>query len=228
MDRMQLHPLNRHVNPEWVNIMKNAVLGNVINRRYMRLTVGIDVREVHDYIFWSEPGPRPVFKCYILDGQHRWQAMMELQASHPHLQYDVMLDVEIVENDEKFDGLLQILNTCNNFSLQDQQVTSISFTFSKALNCFLPEKNRTARIVMRLKKRFQERLTDKTVVSRLIKMTQKDFEDRLSAIAKPYKKKWSEKKKTNPIILSHVMGQIISYRNLYMFCDESYEWVNDI
>ena len=229
--KLQLHELNRNIDPVWVQSMKNEILKNVISNEAMTLTVVIDVREVQRYINREEGevGDDSDFKAFIVDGQHRWMAMKELLAEMPALTFPIYLMVYIVENDTELTLRLHILNKRKDFTPNDTYVVELKRRFIAVMERAAGVEHRRRICIRNAVKGFEKWLLKQTNLENThSKMTEEYMENAFHQLADEYKSVWEKKKMATPKFDTRMLGKVIIASKLYQLADESHAWMNKL
>jgi hypothetical protein len=220
----QKHAINRNVDPEWVKMMKMEIVKMAHIGECMTLTLAIDERDVklamEDPEIDVEQGG---FKAIILDGQHRWEAMMELHKDMPEMIYKVWLVVYLVRNDEEIDTRLMALNKRRNFSQDDTDKVQTTARFFQAFDEVIKPENSRRRCVQKVRK--SEFINEPSFIKKHKDKSVQEFKDALHVVAQLHKTQWDVEKARNPKLKTNVIGVVIDTTNLYQMIDDSCRWL---
>lgn len=230
LDRLDFHPINRNVDPAWVQKMKEEVKNNLFVHEAMNLTVLIDIRDIHRFVN-QDPDDDTVEQShlvgYVMDGQHRFQAMRELRRELPHLEdYPILLTVYLVESDEEIRYRLDLVNKRKNFSQADTNDTEVRLRFIQAINIVLGDHPNNARCVTNMMKPFKEYLRNTVLIEKYRNTSMEDMVAVLRRLSEEHKPKWEEYCAKNPKTKTNALGKTVRQTGFYLLSDDSHAWLS--
>lgn len=228
LSKLRIHPINRPINPAWVTVMKDEIKKNASMQELMTLHVAVDVYDVQRYL-QCDPDEEPEpFCAWILDGQHRLQAMKELAGECPILQYNVMLIVYITQNDQHFRYRLETLNKRREFNAADVGGVDARTRFMYALGRVVGE-HMGRQCVARFRTKVTEGLRDDAVIKRLGEMTEEQMLTRLKAIGESYRlQRWDAHVAENAKNRTNAFGKTVAATGLYQMLDQGIGWMKEM
>lgn len=216
------HPINRNINKKWVENIKKSVLNTMVANERMIINIAFDSRDAESEFYNDTDDTSPGVKAVILDGQHRWQAMMELNEYHPDKEYKVLLMIYIVNNDKDVMRRIDDINTRLEYSQDDMDGSHVKTTFYSALEDIVTSDNMKCRCIQNVCK--YHIINDTTFIKKHKNKTKEDFKKALFEVSEKYKTIWIDKKKSSII----KTGKIIEKYKLYQLTDENCDWINKL
>jgi hypothetical protein len=217
------HPINRNINEEWVQNIKNSVLNTIMAKESMVINVAFDSRDAKRE-FYGDPDDTSLgVKAIILDGQHRWQAMMEINEYHPDKVYTVILMVYIVHNDKDIMKRISDINKRLPYSQEDMDRSHVKTTFYSAFEEIVTSDNMKRRCIQNVCK--SSIINDLSFVKKHKNKTKDDFITALNEVSKKYEKIWMGEREKNTRITT---GRIIEQYKLYQLTDETCNWMKNL
>jgi len=228
LSKLRIHPINRPINPAWVVVMKDEIKKNASMKELMTLHVAVDLYDVQRHVECDPDEEPEPFCAWILDGQHRLQAMKELAGECPILQYNVMLIVYITQNDQHFRYRLETLNKRREFNAADVGGVDARTRFMYALGRVIGD-NMGRQCIARFRSKVTEGLREDEVIRRLGEMTEEQIFTRLKAIGDSYKGRlWEQHVAANPKDRANAFGKTLAATGLYQMLDAGVGWMKEM
>jgi hypothetical protein len=208
--------------------MKLEIIKMARTGECMTLTLAIDERDVKIAMEDPEIGmEQGGFKAIILDGQHRWEAMMELLQEIPDMIYNIWLVVYLVLSDEEIDARLKALNKRRNFSQDDTDKVATITRFFQAFDAIIKSENMRRRCVQKVRK--SDIFNTPAFIKKNKHKNVQQFTDALYMIAQSRRQYWETRiNETDGKIGKTVLGDVIRSTKMYQLMDETCKWLNEL
>lgn len=220
------HAINRNVDPQWVQEMKIELLKTIACGESMTLTLAIDTRDIEVAIKEPDTEIQGGFKAIILDGQHRWEAMVELKKSNPGLHFNLWLVVYVVSSDSEIEERLKSLNKRRTFSQADTDKVNTLRTFLKTLNDLVTDKNANRRCVQNI--RNSAALKSETFLNAHKFTSDAEFKAAMIRIAAKYKQMYEEKIIADSKFARSVVADVVNVSKLYQLIEDPAKWLQQL
>ncbi len=221
------HAINRNVNIEWVQQMKVEIMKMAFSKECTTLTLAIHKDSILTVLVdFDENEANGGFKAIILDGQHRWEAMMQLKKEMPDFNMKIMLVIYIVENEDELLHRLRILNKRLTFTQEDNDKVNITKRFIEAFNQIVTPQNMAKRCIQKVKKSAilqSDAFTNKHKLT-----TVEKFNKAIIKVSNDYYEKYTGKLSSDSKFCKSVTAEVIKITKLYQLVDDTCAWISEI
>lgn len=227
LDKLRVHAINRPIHAAWVRVMKEEIKKTASMHEMMTLCVAVDVGDVHRHLHCDPDEEPEPFYAWILDGQHRLQAMKELRDECPILEYRFMLVVYVTQSDEHFRYRLNALNKRREFDAGDVGRVDARTRFMYALARLVGE-HMNRQCVARFRAKVTEGLRDEAVLRKLSAMSEEDICAWLKRVGERFRAiSWDAHVAAHPKDRANAFGKTVAATGLYQMIAPNAAWMHD-
>jgi hypothetical protein len=222
---IERHANNRHVSMEWVESLKKVMLEMIHFQEIILIDVAITTGSIevaiHDPDTSQEQGG---FKAYILDGQHRVEALKQIMREHPDIKFAITYKVVMVNSDSEISDRIAKLNQRRNFDQSDIDKTAVCKNFLMAIEKIIGKQNMNRQYIMKLKK--SNILNNTVFIDKHKNKTIDQFCTAINTLANSYKSAWVTRSTDDTKFDKSVVGQLIRNSKMYQFIHDPNDWIN--
>lgn len=225
LDKFDEHPLNRSTDPHWVDQMMAQMLSVSMKNEVPILDIAININDIKAYLTAMNEGEdMPIYKAIILDGQHRWKAMLKIKNTMPHVNMNIILHVHVCNDADEIVLTLNAINNRRPFTDDHAEMVNMNKRFHDAIDSVVTKKNKNRRCVTKVKGHIKI-LKSPEFFKKYVNYTTEDFKKAIGKIAENYKSKWMDFLTENEKNAKTALSQVVNETGLYQLVDNSHEWI---
>lgn len=218
------HPMNRHVDMDWVKELKSEMLSMLLAKECTMIDLAVNINDIETAIrdpdYTKEQGG---FKAIILDGQHRIEALKQIVQENKDISFDIWLRVFIVNRDEDIIKRIDTLNKRRGFNQSDIDKQGTVQNFLLAIQQIIGSSNLKRQYYIKIKN--SKILNDKNWINKNKLNTTQDFIKKINNISLKYINQYECKIEDEKFNRS-IINQTIKDTNMYQFIEiDPNEWI---